>query len=87
MRQAESYIRIGCDDPIRLYLNGNLVFSDNGRNQPDPFSVFKVQATLDEGLNTIRVVVGNTTNFNWNWNGFSLVIENDLKDDEIYFLV
>lgn len=82
--RAESLIRLGCDDPIRLYLNGNLIFSDNGQDQPDPFRVFKVQATLREGLNTIRVVVGNTANFNWHWNGFSLIVENDLKKDELF---
>ncbi|MFH0937816.1 MAG: DUF2961 domain-containing protein [Planctomycetota bacterium] len=86
-RRTESLIRLGCDDPIRLYLNGDLIFSDNGRNQPDPFRVFKIQTILREGLNTIRVVVGNTANFNWHWNGFSLVIENNLKESDIAFLV
>lgn len=85
-RGAESVIRLGCDDPIRLYLNGTLVFSDQGRNQPDPFRAFKVPATLREGVNAIRVIVGNTPNFNWNWNGFSLVLESDLSDDEMAFL-
>lgn len=82
-RSSETLIRMGCDDPIRLYLNGELLFSDDGRNKPDPFEVFKINARLNEGLNTIRVVVGNTPNCNWGWNGFSLVLENDLDDQEI----
>ena len=85
-RRTESLIRLGCDDPVRLYLNGELIFSDNGRNQPDPFMTFKIKATLRDGLNTLRVVVGNTKNFNWYWNGFSMVIENDLRGDDIAFL-
>jgi hypothetical protein len=28
----------------------------------------------------------NSVTVNWNWNGFSLVIENKLEDDEILFL-
>lgn len=82
-RQVNSMIHLGCDDPIRLYLNGTLLFSDNGGNQSDPFKLFKIQAVLREGVNTIRVVVGNTENTNWRWNGFSLVIENNLKAGEL----
>jgi hypothetical protein len=73
--ERRALIRLGCDDPIRLYVNGSPAFSDNGRTQPDPFMAFKVPVTLRAGLNTIRVVVGNTPNYNWHWNGFSLVIE------------
>lgn len=83
--ESRALIRIGCDDPIRLYVNGNPAFSDNGRTQPDPFQAFKVPVTLRAGLNAIRVVVGNTPNYNWHWNGFSLVIEN-VDGGDIAFL-
>ena len=86
VREAETLFRIGCDDPIRVYLNDELVFADDGRNQPDPFKLFKVGATLQEGLNTIRVVVGNTLNYNWYWHGFSLVLENDLNHEELLYM-
>ncbi|PCJ56825.1 MAG: hypothetical protein COA79_17885 [Planctomycetota bacterium] len=84
---VDALIRLGCDDPIRLYLNDELIFTDNGRKQPDPFHLFKVKATLCEGLNTIRVVVANTKNFNWHWNGFSLVVEADLAEQDILFMI
>jgi hypothetical protein len=74
VRDTEATIRLGCDDPVRLYVNDRLMFRDDGRNGPDPFRVFKLGGSLREGLNTFRVVVGNTENFNWNWNGFSLMI-------------
>ena len=86
-RASDIIIRLGCDDPIRLYLNGVLIFSDAGRTQPDPFRVFKLPATLNTGVNMLRVVVGNTPNFNWLWNGFSLVIESDLPETDLAYLV
>lgn len=81
---AEVVFRLGCDDPVRLYLNGVLVFSDDGRNAPDPFQVFRVPVSLQAGLNTLRVVVGNTENHNWYWNGFSLTMEQDQHSDIIW---
>jgi hypothetical protein len=65
-RDAKVLIRIGCDDAIRLYLNGQRIFADEGRNQPDPFRLFKVDAALRQGVNELRAVVANTTNYNWN---------------------
>ena len=59
-REAETVFLLGCDDPVRLYVNGDLVFKDDGRQQPDPFKMFKPAATLREGLNVVRVVLGNT---------------------------
>jgi len=85
-RGAKAQLRVGCDDPIRVYLNGNQIFSDDGRRGPDPFKVFKVPADLQEGLNAIRVVVGNTPNTNWHWNGFSLTIETDLTEEELLYM-
>jgi hypothetical protein len=82
-REAETVFLLGCDDPIRLYVNGDLVFRDDGRQQPNPFKTFKPKATLREGLNVVRVVVGNTLNDNWQWNGFSLALQNDLDDGEL----
>ena len=81
-RPGPATLKLGCDDPIRLYLNGELVFRDDGRTEPDPFEVFEIPADLCEGVNTLRVVVGNTENYNWNWNGFSLVVETE-DDAEI----
>jgi hypothetical protein len=53
---------------------------------PVPFKTFKVKAALRDGVNTLRVVVGNTKNSNWHWNGFSMVIENNLRGYNIAFL-
>jgi len=86
-REAEMLFLLGCDDPIRLYVNGDEVFRDDGRRQPDAFKVFKPQATLRGGLNVIRVVVGNTPNCNWHWNGFSLALQNDLTEEELLCMV
>jgi hypothetical protein len=33
-------------------------------------------------INTLSVAVGNTANSNWLWNGFSLALENDLREHE-----
>lgn len=65
---------VGCDDPIRVFVNDEAVFADDGRQHADPFAVFRIDATLGGGLNRITVVVGNTDNTNWRWNGFSLVV-------------
>lgn len=86
-RDAETVFLLGCDDPVRLYLNGELVFKDGGRQQPDPFQVFEPAATLREGLNVVRVVVGNTANDNFRWNGFSLALQNDLTEGELLCMV
>ena len=84
-RSSEAQLRVGCDDPVHVYVNGHLLFSDDGRQEPDPFRAFQVTVDLLEGLNTIRVVVGNTPNCNWHWNGFSLVIESNLSDEELLY--
>ncbi len=82
-REAETVFLLGCDDPVRLYVNGDLVFKDDGRQQPDPFKTFQPTATLRQVMNVIRVVVGNTMNDNWQWNGFSLALRNDLSEEEL----
>ncbi|MFC1526485.1 DUF2961 domain-containing protein [Candidatus Latescibacterota bacterium] len=85
-RQTEAEIVVGGDDPIRVYLGDELLLSDEGRQTQDPFTVFRVKATLEEGLNRLTVVVGNTINTNWLWNGFSLVLETELEDGELLYL-
>lgn len=84
-READAVLRVGCDDPVRVYLNGELVLSDDGRNEPDPFRVFKAQARLREGMNDIRVVAGNLGNYNWFWYGFSLALDSALAENELRF--
>ncbi len=79
----EVTFRLGCDDPVRLYVNGALKFTDEGRDGPDPFRIFKVPASLQAGLNTLRIVVGNTENCNWFWNGFSLTMQCEAEDSAI----
>lgn len=85
-RDANTLFRLGCDDAVRLYVNGDLEISDDGRNAPDPFQVMKQTVTLRAGLNSLRVVVANTPNHNWHWHGFSLALENDLAEDEMLCL-
>jgi len=85
-RQTEAEIIIGCDDPIRVFLGADLIFADEGRQEPDPFRAFRVRVSLQQGINRIAVAVGNTPNANWHWNGFSLVVETDLSDQELLYL-
>ena len=85
-RKAGACLRVGCDDPIRVYHNGGLVLRDDDRRTPDPFRTFLVPAAMLEGLNTIRVVVGNTPNSNWYWNGFSLVIASELRENDFLYM-
>lgn len=86
-REAEATLRVGCDEAIRVWLNGENVFSDNGRNMPDPFKVFSVPVKLKAGLNTIRVAVANTANHNWYWYGFSLAVDSELGADEFRYML
>jgi len=67
-------VRLGCDDRIRLYHNGTLRFEDAGRCGLDPFQSFAISLELNAGLNVLTVVVDNTTNTNWGWNGFSFAV-------------
>lgn len=81
-RKSEVEFLIGRDDPIRVYLNGALLFRDEGSNESNPFALFKQRSFLDAGLNKVEVVVGNTPSTNWSWNGFSLVISQVLQEEE-----
>ena len=85
-REVEAELVVGCDDPIRLFVNGTSVFADDGRQEADPFRVFRVKQLLQEGLNRLVVVVGNRPNCNWHWNGFSLVLRTELEEDELLYL-
>ncbi len=85
-RDADTDFLIGCDDRIRVYLNGSQLSEDMGRNEPDPFRQFKAAGKLKAGVNRIRVVVANTTNFNWKWTGFSFHPKNDLADEQMLYL-
>ncbi len=85
-RDVETEFLMGCDDPIRVYVNGECLLRDEGRNEPDPFMLFDRRKVLTRGLNSIRVVVGNLPNANWLWFGFSLVLRNDLSEEEMCFL-
>lgn len=85
-REAEAELIVGCDDPIRVFLGEDLVFADEGRQEPDPFRAFRAGVALQQGINHITVVAGNTPNANWHWNGFSLVLGTDLSDRELLYL-
>ncbi len=85
-RKSEILIRLGSDDPIRLYLNHELIFSDEGRIESDPFKLFKISTSLTLGKNTLRVTAANLANTNWQWAGFSMVIDSDLSDDELLYM-
>ena len=85
-REAACELIIGCDDPIRVFLGPDLVFADEGRQEPDPFRAFRVSVSLQQGINHIAVALGNTPSANWHWNGFSLVLETDLSDRELLYL-
>jgi hypothetical protein len=84
---ADIKLLIGCDDPIYVFLNGERVLSDQGRTRPDPFKLFKLDAQLKSGLNHLWVAVGNTANYNWLWNGFSLRLQHQLPKSSLRFLV
>ena len=71
---------------IRVFLGDELVLSDEGRQEPDPFRVFRVTRELQAGLSRITVVVADTENTNWLWNGFSLVIHSALGEEELLYL-
>ena len=82
-RASDTLFRIGCDDPIRVFLNGSALLRDDGRSGPDPFRGMQARATLQPGLNRVQVVVGNTVNTNWLWNGFSFTMQSDLGEGEL----
>jgi hypothetical protein len=82
-KDVETEFIIGCDDPIRVFLEDQVIGESKGVAQPDPYRQFTKSAKLKAGLNTITVIVGNTENTNWHWNGFSLVLKNDLAEDEM----
>ena len=82
---VETEFQIGCDERIRVFLGNEVLAEDNGRNQPDPYQQFSATATLKAGLNTITVVMVNTANTNWHWNGFSLVVKNKLEEDQMFY--
>ncbi|MFC1544927.1 DUF2961 domain-containing protein [Gemmatimonadota bacterium] len=83
---ADTEFLIGCDDRIRVYLNDGLIGESPGSNEPGPFRQFSVKAKLKAGVNSVRVVAANTTNFNWKWSGFSLVMKNGLLDGQLLYL-
>lgn len=83
---ADTEFMIGCDDRIRVYLEDRLIGESSGQSEPDPFSQFSANARLKAGINRIRVVVANTTNFNWKWSGFSLVMKNHLADGQMLYM-
>lgn len=85
-RRAEVELVVGCDDAIRVFLGDELVLADAGRQDFDPFRVSRVRGELRAGLNRIGVAVANTDSSNWLWNGFSLVIDNALGEDELLHL-
>ena len=85
-KDTASELWVGCDDGIKVFLNGKCVLSDEGRNTADPFMLSKVPVTLKAGINSLFVVVKNVTNTNWMWNGFSLVIKHDLNDEQMCHL-
>lgn len=78
--EAPAEFRIGCDDPIRVYVNDALVLRDEGRQHSDPFALLRVDGRLAKGLNRIVVVVGNRASTTWSWNGFSLVLRTAVQD-------
>lgn len=96
--ETQATLKLGCDDPIRLDLGNKLIFRDDGRLTPDPFQQFNIPVTLNAGLNEITVVVGNIGcipaegqpgnrfGANWGWNGFSLVVQSELKEDELRYV-
>ncbi len=71
-RDTQARMLVGCDDPIRVFVNGAEVLRDEGRQSLSPFRVFPVSVLLRAGVNRIVVSVGNTRNTNHRWNGFSL---------------
>ena len=83
---ADTEFLIGCDDRIRVYLDGELIGESDGTNELDPFKQFSFNGKLKAGVNTIRVAVANTTNYNWKWSGFSLVMKNDLADGQLLYM-
>lgn len=85
-REEETEFFIGCDDPIRVYLNGKLLLKDEGRHTITPFRVMKKKGMLEKGKNNIIIAVCNLPNTNWNWFGFSLVLCNSLTGKDMLFL-
>ena len=86
--EQESQVKfmVGCDDRIRLYLNGELLGESNGNRGPDPFRQVAMNGNLKSGVNLVRVAVANSTNFNWKWHGFSLYPDTELSNNQMYYL-
>ena len=80
---AETQFLIGCDDRVRVYLGNNLIGEKTKYNQFDPYEQFSATVKLKAGVNTITVIVSNTANTNWNWNGFSLILTNNLNSEQM----
>ncbi|MCE5269721.1 DUF2961 domain-containing protein [bacterium] len=85
-RAAETMFLVGCDDRIQVYLNGKLLGENPGRQEPDPYRQFTLSGKLNAGENRVRVVLANTTNFNWKWTGFSLCLQNDLGEGQMMYM-
>lgn len=77
VRDTRVEMLVGCDDPIRVFVNGDQVLRDEGRTELSPFKVFRKGATLRAGVNEIVVAVGTTRNTNMRWNGFSFSVRGD----------
>lgn len=80
---AETKFLIGCDDRIRVYLGDNLIGEKTKYNRFDPYKQFSATAKLKAGMNTITLIVSNATDTNWYWNGFSLVLKNNLTSGQM----
>lgn len=83
---AETQFLIGCDDRVRVFIDNKLIAEKNTYNRFDPYEQFSVLAELNEGVNTIAVVVSNAAPENWYWNGFSLVLKNNLSIGQMRFI-
>lgn len=79
-------LRIGCEDPIRVFLGEECLLDHPGRDGPMPFQSFEVEGNFRAGLNPVMVVVGNTVGGNWAWNGFSFVVKFPDKETEAFSL-
>lgn len=85
-KEIETEFIIGSDDPVRVYLDKALIGENLIFSKYDPFKQFSVKSKLKKGIHIISVVIANTVNTNFAWNGFSLVLKNCLKSDEMHFI-
>lgn len=77
---------IGADDKIKVYLNNELIGKKYDFEKNNPFDQFSIHVQLQKGINSVTLIVANEVNTNWCWNGFSFVLKNDLKEDQMYYL-